>query len=42
MGVWDGVISQPRPNLLDTHPVTVHLQRRDELMTDFIARFDKF
>jgi hypothetical protein len=30
MGVWSGVISQPRPDFLDTFPVTVCLQRHDE------------
>jgi hypothetical protein len=30
MGVWDSVMSQPRPDLLDTPPVTVRLQCRDD------------
>jgi hypothetical protein len=30
MGVWGGVISQPRPDLLDTPLVTVCLQRCDD------------
>jgi hypothetical protein len=29
MGVWGGVISQPRSDFPDTSPVTVRLQRRD-------------
>jgi len=30
MGVYSDVISQPRPDLLDTPPVTVCLQRCDD------------
>jgi len=30
MGVWGGIISQPRPDLPDTLPITVCLQRRDD------------
>jgi hypothetical protein len=30
MGVWGGVIFQPRPDLLNTPPVTVRLQLRDD------------
>jgi hypothetical protein len=29
MGVWSVVISQPRPDFPNTHPVTVRLQCRD-------------
>jgi hypothetical protein len=39
MGVWGSVISQPRPNFLDTSLVTVRLHA---MMTDFIARLFEF
>jgi len=39
IGVWGGVISQLRPNLLETSPVTVRLQHHGD---DFIARLGKF
>jgi hypothetical protein len=30
MGVWGGVIFQPRPDLPDTPPIIVRLQHRDD------------
>jgi len=35
MGVWGGVIFQPRLNLPDTLPVIVRLQHRDECLAVF-------
>lgn len=39
MGVWGGVIFQPRPDFPDTPPITDHLQRYDDR---FIAKLNEF